>query len=345
MLTRPDLLSGEVLTHALGAGWDITPAAMTYLPVGYGSHHWQVTVGHERWFVTVDDLADRLRSLADTTDAACDRLRSALETARALADSGASFVVAPVSTGDGSILRRIGGEFAIAVYPFVAGCGREFGDALSPADRRVILPLITAVHNAPASVRRHARPDDFALPGGGVLRRALDELTVRWDGGPYGERARRLLARQASPLERLLRHRDQLAEQARNQPARVVLTHGEPHPGNLIQAASRWLLVDWDTTLLAPPERDLWLLDPGDGSVINAYRQATGREISPPMLDLYRMTWELSDVVSSVTRFRRAHGDTATDRADWEILSRSCSGQSSCRTWQADAGSASLGEW
>jgi aminoglycoside phosphotransferase (APT) family kinase protein len=41
-----------------------------------------------------------------------------------------------------------------------------------------------------------------------------------------------------------------------------VLTHGEPHPGNLIQVGSRWMLVDWDTTLVAPPERDLWLLDP-----------------------------------------------------------------------------------
>ncbi len=330
MLIRPDRLPDEVLTRALGAGWDITPVAIRYLAVGYGSHHWQVTASHgQRWFVTVDDLADRLRSPADTRDAACGRLRSALKTARVLADTGVSFVVAPVSTADGGILRRIGGAYAIAVYPFVAGRVREFGDALSTADRRAVLPLITAVHNAPASVRRHAQPDDFLLPGGDVLRRALDELAVRWDGGPYGERARRLLVRQARPLERLLRYRDQLAGQARSQPERMVLTHGEPHPGNLIQAVSQWMLVDWDTTLVAPPERDLWVLDPADGSVTDAYHRATGREISPPMLDLYRLTWELSDVVSFVTRFRREHGDTAEDRAHWEILSRRCSGRSS----------------
>jgi aminoglycoside phosphotransferase (APT) family kinase protein len=340
MLSRPELLSDDVLTHALGAGWDIRPAAIRYLAVGYGSHHWQVTTaGHgQRWFVSVDDLAKRLRSPADTTDAACGRLRSALLAARALREAGAPFVVAPVCTVDRDVLRRIGDAYAMAVYPFVDGRAREFGDALSPADRRTVLPLIAAVHSAPASVCRHARTDDFLLPGAAVLRRALDDLVGRWDGGPWGEPARRLLARHASQLERLLGRRDQLADEARGQqtsgpralgrPDRMVLTHGEPHPGNFIQVGPQWMLVDWDTALIAPPERDLWLLDPGDGSVIDAY-VAAGREISPPMLDLYRLTWELSDIVGCVTRFRGEHGDSAEDRAEWEILSRSSLGRSS----------------
>jgi spectinomycin phosphotransferase/16S rRNA (guanine(1405)-N(7))-methyltransferase len=105
----------------------------------------------------------------------------------------------------------------------------------------------------------------------------------------------------------------------------MMLTHGEPHPGNFIQVGPQPLLVDWDTTLIAPPERDLWLLDPGDGSFTDAYHRATGREILPPMLDLYRLTWELSDIVGCVTRFTAEHGDTVTDRAEWEILNRSLS--------------------
>ncbi len=38
----------------------------------------------------------------------------------------------------------------------------------------------------------------------------------------------------------------------------VLLTHGEPHPGNAMLAADGWRLVDWDTALVAPLERDLW---------------------------------------------------------------------------------------
>ncbi len=35
----------------------------------------------------------------------------------------------------------------------------------------------------------------------------------------------------------------------------MVLTHGEPHPGNTLMTNGGWVVVDWDTTLIA--ERDL----------------------------------------------------------------------------------------
>ena len=50
-----------------------------------------------------------------------------------------------------------------------------------------------------------------------------------------------------------------------------------------------WKLIDWDTLLVAPPERDLWSLDPGDGSFFEAYRAATNVAPDPSTLDLYRL--------------------------------------------------------
>jgi len=67
---------------------------------------------------------------------------------------------------------------------------------------------------------------------------------------------------------RLLDRYDVLANAARRRPERAVLTHGEPHPGNTMLTAGGWRLIDWDTVLIAPPERDLWDLDPGDGSLL-----------------------------------------------------------------------------
>jgi spectinomycin phosphotransferase len=40
----------------------------------------------------------------------------------------------------------------------------------------------------------------------------------------------------------------------------VVVTHGEPHPGNILRAAGGLYLIDWDTVGLALPERDLWMV-------------------------------------------------------------------------------------
>ena len=63
-----------------------------------------------------DDLAARLRSSDDSLDVAYRRLCSALQTARAIYEAGTPFVVAPVRTADGYVVRRIGETYAIAVY-------------------------------------------------------------------------------------------------------------------------------------------------------------------------------------------------------------------------------------
>jgi len=141
------------------------------------------------------------------------------------------------------------------------------------------------------------------------------------DCGPYA-RPLSLLARQhAAPLQRLLARYDALVLAARGLGARTVLTHGEPHPGNTMLTAGGWMLIDWDTALIAPPERDLWDLDPGDGSILDAYAQATGTSPRPALLDLYRLRWDLADIAIDVSRFRRPHAGNIDDDKSWELLS------------------------
>jgi spectinomycin phosphotransferase/16S rRNA (guanine(1405)-N(7))-methyltransferase len=81
-----------------------------------------------------------------------------------------------------------------------------------------------------------------------------------------------------------------------------------------------WLLIDWDTALVAPPERDLWSLDPGDGSALAAYADATGVTPLAAMLELYRIRWDLADIAVDVSRFRRPHPGSADDDQSWQLL-------------------------
>ena len=85
--------------------------------------------------------------------------------------------------------------------------------------------------------------------------------------------------------------------------------------------ADGWVLIDWDTALVAPPERDLWSLDPGDGTILNAYASATGVSPRPSFLDLYRLRWDIADIAMGVTRFRRRHAGSIDDGEAWELLS------------------------
>ena len=91
----------DALDASLGHPWS---ARLEYLPVGYGSHHWQAAAADgSRWFVTADALgAGALTAAAHPTTvfAALDR---AFRTAVTLhGDAGLEFVQAPIR-----VARRI----------------------------------------------------------------------------------------------------------------------------------------------------------------------------------------------------------------------------------------------
>lgn len=325
MLTPPDGLPEDVLASALERGWQVTAASMAYRPVGFGSHHWAVIdAAGARWFVTADELENKRRSQSEPLSAAFGRLRASLAAASDLRESGRTFVVAPVAALDGEPLVRANDQFAVALYPFVHGQSFEWGPFATPAHRRGLLDLLIALHTAPAAACRRAEADDFAIPHRDELEAALSSVGGDSGGGrdcgPYARSLALLLACHAAPILRLLARYDRLAAASGDWPARGVLTHGEPHPGNTMLTADGWRLIDWDTALVAPPERDLWSLDPGDGSILGAYADATGVRPLASMLELYRLRWDLADIAMDVSRFRRPHSGSLDDHESWDVL-------------------------
>jgi Phosphotransferase enzyme family len=324
VLTPPDGLSEHVLKSELARGWDVDMSSLAYRAVGFGSHHWEaVDAAGASWFVTVDELQTKQRSLDESLAAAFGRLRASLWAARDLRDCGAAFVVAPVLTRDGEPLARLDDQLTVALYPFVDGQSFTWGEFATPEQRRGMLDLVVGVHTAPAAARRHAGQDDFAILHRDELELALGsgpEAAEVADCGPYARPAARLVAEHAAGLRRTLARYDELAAAARSRSSGLVLTHGEPHPGNVMLTASGWVLIDWDTVLVAPPERDLWSLDPGDGTVLRRYADATGVRPRRSVLELYRLRWDLADIAVTVSRFRRPHPGNEDDEKSWDGL-------------------------
>jgi spectinomycin phosphotransferase/16S rRNA (guanine(1405)-N(7))-methyltransferase len=321
VLSPPHDLPEAVLVSVLARRWGLAVASVEYRAVGWGSHHWDVAdASGARWFVTADDLEDKRLSDNEPLAVAFGRLRASLSAARDLRDSGRAFVVAPVPAGDGEPVAWLSERFAVAVYPFVDGQTFAWGEFSSPEHRLSVLTLLAGVHTAPAAASRHALADDYALPYRDELEASCDHARETVDRGPYARPAARLLRQNAAPIRRLLARYDDLVRQARSRAARMVLTHGEPHPGNTMQTAGGWVLIDWDTALVAPPERDLWHLDHGEPASLGAYTDATGISPLPSLLELYRLRWDITDIASYASDFRRAHTGTANDDKSWELL-------------------------
>jgi spectinomycin phosphotransferase len=99
-----------------------------------------------------------------------------------------------------------------------------------------------------------------------------------------------------------------------------VITHGEPHPGNILRSAGRLCLIDWDTAGLAWPERDLWDVADADSRAADRYAELTGRRINAAAMRMYRMRWSLDDITLSLSDFRGAHEQNEDTDLAWAVL-------------------------
>ena len=318
MRAMPEGFDERDLFDALRDGWGLNAVGAVYMPVGGGSYHWRVDDGAGvHYWVTVDDL-DHKGFLGDARHVAFEGLCRALDTACALRAGGLEFVVAPIPAPGGGSVWRLGDRHAVAVFPFVRASAGRFGEYRSVGERAAVVDVLVRLHRVPPAVARVARPE---VPHRAGLEHALSDLDRPWSSGPYAERARVRLANYAADIRRLLNRFDRLAGQVLATGAALVPTHGEPHPGNVVFADGRVLLVDWDTVALALPERDLWMLDTSDERA--RYTQGSGRPVDDAAIHLYRLRWLLDDIATAVHWLRSPHGENADTAHVWSSFAGS----------------------
>ncbi|MFH9686524.1 phosphotransferase family protein [Streptomyces sp. NPDC017413] len=320
MKDRPTDIDETVLAAALGA-WGIEPVVLTHAPVGFGDHHWVAADAEgRRTFVTVADLAHKPHCGRDAAEA-WTGLSRAMDTAATLESSldGAA-LVAPLRTGGGETLLRLTGPYAVSVFPYVDAPTGHFGQVLESGARGMLVERLARLHavRAPLTTPSHAP----VLPGRAAIGAALaDPQRFRADAGPYAQRCRALLTANSAALRSTLERYDsgtaQLMSDASTAP--TVVTHGEPHPGNVLDPGGRTLLVDWDTVALAPPERDLWLATDAPED-LSHYAELTGHRPDPELLAYYELRWSLDDMAAALDVFGTRHPDTADTRQAWEGL-------------------------
>src|SRR5262245_49976138 len=324
MRNEPSDLDRAELTDQLRRGWGIDAVALDHLPVGFGAHHWRADGGDgSRWFVTAADLR-RGHIAAGGPEATFARLERAFRTAAWLHDEGGlEFVLAPVQSQQGAVMRRAAGHYALRVEPFVEGRSAAEGDFEHAGQRRQAAALVGRLHAAAADVPVDIPGrEEFVLAGREQLAAALDDLDAAWNTGPFAEPARLLLRDQAVGVRERLHRYDRSCDELRRTPERWLLTHGEPHNANLLRPDDgRLLLVDWDTALVAPPERDLWMVLDDDLAGWDEYSAAGGiARLDRGALELYRERWALAEICEYVAGFRQPHDDGADAQAAWREL-------------------------
>ncbi len=324
MLAPPTDLTEASLAATLARGWGIEVAGLEYRAVGFGSHHWEVVeAGGARWFVTVDELCSppdvpsRRRTRRSRPGW---RPPSAPRGRCGTWSTAFDFIVAPVPSLDGAVLLPAGEGFAAAVYPLLEGESFRWGPFRYDDQLAAVVAMLISLHGAALGRAAGAPVEEFR-----VQRR--DELELAFGGGrprprtavPFSLPLAELISRNVPAVRAALHNYDELVANVAPSTPRV-LTHGEPHAGNTMLTIDGWKLIDWDTAAFAPPERDLWNLDPGDGSVLSMYADATGHLPRRALLELYRLRSDLDDIALCAADLRTDHVEDANTAMSWETV-------------------------
>ena len=253
MLEKPDL-PDEKVAACLAQAYGLRVASLAFLPLGadLNTAVYRAVAGDGTpYFVKLRRGAFHAASVAIP---------------RFLSDQGMRQIIPPLRTGAGALWANLA-PFKVILYPFVAGHD-GFEVALSDQQRIEFGAALKRLHTAriPAALTHGVRRETFTPH----WRQTVTAFLARIDHEAFAEPAAAALAAflnsQRPETLALLRRSERLAQAVRAQSRPFVLCHADIHGWNLLLGNDGALyMVDWDTLIFAPKERDLMFVGVGLG--------------------------------------------------------------------------------
>lgn len=161
-----------------------------------------------------------------------------------LCGKGIDFISTIVKTADGRLYTCFDGA-VLGIFDWIDGENLETDETKIPEYR--MLARIYAVS-----------PDGLALPREDFSGKSADAFFRQWERTTDKDILSLLEKNRAKLADRAdrLRHFSSLC---RKDGSGFFITHGDAG-GNFFVSADKYYLVDWDDALLAPPERDAWVM-------------------------------------------------------------------------------------
>jgi spectinomycin phosphotransferase len=177
---------------------------------------------------------------------------------RLLHERGVAQVIPPVPTPDGRLWTRLR-RFALVLYPFVAGHDAH-AVPLAEDQWRSLGAALAGVHatRLPDDLVRRVPIDAYGPRWRGKLRRFQARVERERFDDPAAAGLADLMRAECARIARLTRRHGELAAALRARSPARVLCHGDVHYRNVLvdDADGALYLIDWDTLVFAPPERD-----------------------------------------------------------------------------------------
>jgi spectinomycin phosphotransferase len=178
----------------------------------------------------------------------------------------------PTITGT---LHAVQGPFLFALYTFIHGETLADAYPMSPRLVRQIGQALAALHTVqlPEALQQQSPQDILTAPFDADLLTDLASLeNITSQDAPYLQRLREVTWPRREQIRAFLAHCQEYARKAQQTPVSAVICHGDAWGGNMILSPSGQLtLLDWESTVMAPPERDTFMYLGNSGPEFTAF--------------------------------------------------------------------------
>lgn len=294
MLEKP-AVQDDQLIGCLRTGFGLNIGQINFLPIG------------------ADRNTAVFRAIADDATPYFMKLRSgifdemSLIVPKLLHDQQIASMIPPLATHSGRLWADLE-NFKVAVFPYVEGGD---GYQIDLSDRHWINfgHALRALHTAalPAAITNRIQQERYS----DQWRKRVSQFQTLVEEQQFTDRVATALAafvrQKKSEISNLIQRAEYLASVLQTQSNPFVLCHADIHAGNmLIDAEDHLYLVDWDTLILAPKERDLMFV--GGGLFLNQrspeeeerlFYQGYGQtQVNPLALAYYRYERIVQDIAA-----------------------------------------------
>jgi spectinomycin phosphotransferase len=228
-----------------------------------------------------------------------------VELPRFLSEQGLTQIIPPLPSKTGQLWAELE-AFHVILYPFVEGMsgfeekltGRQWADFGTALQRIHTLSL-------PPELGHKLQKENYSPESRDICRKVLQRLeNEKFEDPIMAGLAAFLLPRRETVLD-FIGHAERLARVLASRSTAMVLCHSDIHPGNLFIGKNGTLfIVDWDSPVLAPKERDLMFIGGGQGYVgvddqeeeAHFYRHYDRSAVDPLAMAYYRYERYLCDL-------------------------------------------------
>lgn len=181
-----------------------------------------------------------------------------------LSQHGVDHLIAPLPTRRGGLWTRVA-DFTATLYPFVAG-RNGYAVALLRRHWVELGATLSRLHAAdlPPALALGIPSETYAPTWRDTVKGFQAQAETREFREPVAAECAAFLRARRAEMDDLVQRADRLARALQQLALPTVVCHADIHAGNLLISDTGDLyIVDWDTLILAPKERDLMYVSAG----------------------------------------------------------------------------------